>query len=190
MKNFLGRKSKFFYIWIFTLFLFGLPIMTSYVFVQQEGRSSINIPLLELAQNVESDLRSGVLPNEILKGKQIDLSLDQSPFITLYSLDKRIVGSSQRLNGQLLSLPSGVLDNARTKGDVRVTWQPTHNLRFASITEFVPTFGYVSVAQSLQETEARATRSMWIALLALALGAFVSGVCIWFFARWRNGLED
>jgi len=160
--------------------------MTSYVFVQQEGRSSINIPLIQIAQNVESDLRSGATPGEILKGRQIDLTVDVSPFITLYSLGKKVVGSSQHLNGQTLTLPNGVLENARIKGEERVTWQPTRNLRFASITEFMPTFGYVSVAQSLQETESRATRGMWIALLALALGGFVSGVCIWCFARWRE----
>lgn len=181
-------KARYFYLWIFTIFLIGLPIMTSYVFVQQEGRSSINIPLLQLAQNVESDLQSGVMPDEILKGKRIDLSVDQSPFITLYSLDKKVLGSSQHLSGETLSLPSGVLDNARIKGQARVTWQPKDNLRFASITDFIPTFGYVSVAQSLQETESRATRGMWIALAALGLGAFVSGLFIWFFARWRNML--
>lgn len=184
--NFLGKISKFVYIWLFIIILFGLSIMTSYVFVQQEGRSSINIPLLQLAQSVEVDIRTGVRTSEILKAQQIDLSVNQSPFITLYSLDKNVLGSSQRLDNRTLTLPSGVLDHARSNGETRVTWQPTRELRFATITDFVPAFGYVSVSQSLKETEARATRGVWIALSALGFGALLSGFAIWLFARWRR----
>lgn len=179
----MAGRARYFYIWIFTFFLFGLLIMTSYVFVQQEGRSSINIPLLQEIQSVEADLQAGVNPSEMLKGKQIDLSINQSPFITLYALDKKVIGSSQYLSGKTLTLPIGVLDNARVKGRARVTWQPTSALRFASITDYVPTFGYVSVTQSLQETEARTTRSMWLALVALLLGALMSGFGFLLFAR-------
>ena len=160
--------------------------MTSYVFVQQEGRSSINIPLLQLAQSVEADLRAGVKTSDILKAQEIDLSANLSPFITLYSMDKKVLGSSQHLNGRTLTLPSGVLEHARINGAARATWQPTRELRFASITDFMPTFGYISVSQSLRETEARATRGVGIALAAIGLGAFVSGFAIWFFGRWRK----
>lgn len=170
-------------IWLFSIFLFGLAIMTSYVFVQQEGRSGINIPLIQIMQSVQADLRTGVKPAVILAAKPFDLSRSQSPFITLYGLDKKVIGSSQQLGGRTLTLPTGVLDISRSKGESRVTWQPTNELRFASITDFVPTFGYVSVSQSLREVEDRATRSAWIAILALGLGSFTSGVGLWWFAR-------
>lgn len=183
MKNPLERGSKYFYIWIFTVFLFGLPIMTSYVFVQQDSRSGINIPLIQIMQSVKADLQAGVKPSAILEARQIDLSSSQSPFITLYGLDKKVIGSSQSLNGRTLTLPIGVLDISRSRGESRVTWQPTSELRFASITDYVPTFGYVSVSESLREIEDRATKSAWIALLALGLGSLTSGVGIWWFAR-------
>ncbi len=179
-------KAKYLYVWLLTVFLFGLSIMTSYVFVQQEGRSSMNMPLLQLAQTVEFDLKAGIMPSEIVKGRQIDLSINQGPFITLYSLDKKVLGSSQHLNGQTLTLPVGVLDNARRSGETRVTWQPTHNLRFASITDYLPNFGYVSISQSLKETEARATRGVCISLAAIGFGSFVSGIFIWLFSRSRE----
>ncbi len=182
-------KAKYLYVWLLTVFLFGLSIMTSYVFVQQEGRSSMNLPLLQLAQTVEFDLHSGVQPSEILKGRQIDLSVNQDPFITLYSLNKKVLGSSQHLNGQTLTLPVGVLDNARRNGETRVTWQPNRDLRFASITDYLPNFGYVSVSQSLKETEARATRGVWIALAAIGIGSFVSGLFVWLFARSREKIK-
>jgi hypothetical protein len=174
-----------FYVWLFTVFLFGLPIMTSYVFVQQEARSGINIPLIQIMQSVEADLRAGVAFADILKAKQIDLSISQSPFITLYGLDRKVIGSSQYLSGRTLTLPTGVLDNSRSKGESRVTWQPTSDLRFASITDYVPTFGYVSVSESLREVEDRASESAWIAVLALILGSFASGLGIWWFSRRR-----
>ena len=186
MKNLLNKPSKYFYMWIFAVFLFGLPIMTSYVFVQQEGRTSINIPLLQQMQLVEADLRSGVSTSDILKGRQIDLSITQSPFVILYSLDKKVMGSSELLGGKSLTVPIGVLDNARARGEVRVTWQPTSELRFASVTDYMPTFGYITVAQSLRETEARATRGVWLALIAIFFGSLTSGIGILWFARWRT----
>jgi hypothetical protein len=174
-----------FYVWLFAVFVIGLPVMTAYVFVQQEARSGINIPLIQIMQSVRSDLQTGVKPSVILQAKQIDLSISQSPFITLYGLDKAVLGSSENLGGRVLTLPNGVLDLAKSKGEYRVTWQPTSALRFASITDYVPTFGYISVSESLREVENRASMSAWIALLALGLGSFTSGLGIWLFSRKR-----
>lgn len=185
MRNPLERVSRYFYIWILTVFLFGLSIMTSYVFVQQEGRSGIDIPLIQIMQSVKTDLQTGVKPAVILEAKQIDLSSSQSPLITLYGLDKKVIGSSQFLNGRTLTLPTGVLDISRSKGEARLTWQPTSELRFASITDYVPTFGYVSVSESLREVEDRATRSAWIALIAIGFGSMGSGLGIWWYSRRR-----
>lgn len=176
------RKTVVFF-WLFTIFLFGIPILTSYVFVQQEARSGINVPLIEIMQSVKADLQTGMQPTVILNAKQIDLSISQSPFITLYGLDQKVIGSSQRFGTRTLTLPVGVLENSKSKGETRITWQPTRDLRFASVTDYLPTFGYVSVSQSLRETEDRATRSAWIAVLALGLGSFTSGIGIWWFAR-------
>ena len=159
--------------------------MTSYVFVQQESRSLINIPLIQEAQSVEAKLRGGMNTDSILQSSQLDLSITQSPFITLYSLDKKVIGSSEHLGGHTLTLPVGVLGNAQAKGEVRVTWQPTSTLRFASITDYVPTFGYVNVSESLREVEDRASRSLWLALVALGMGSLASGVGIFWFARWQ-----
>ncbi len=179
-------RSLVIYIWLLVMFLFGLSIMTSYVFVQQESRSGIEIPLIQVMQSVKADLQAGVAPSTILKAQEIDLSIAQSPFITLYALDRKVIGSSEHLGGQTLTLPSGVLDIARARGEYRVTWQPTKDLRFASVTDYVPTFGFVSVSESLREVEARATWSMWIALIALGLGSLASGLVLWWFARLRS----
>lgn len=181
--DFFTQRSKYIYIWLFTIFLFGLPILTSYVFVQQESRTGINTPLVQILQTVKADLQSGVNPEVILKSREIGLSTSESPFITLYGLDKSVIGSSEHLANRTLTLPPGVLDISRAKGESRVTWQPTPELRFASITDYVPTFGYVSVSQSLGEVESRAHRSLLLALLALGLGSITSGLGIYFYRR-------
>lgn len=181
--DFLTERSKYFYIWLFTIFLFGLPILTSYVFVQQESRTGINTPLIQILQVVKEDLQSGVDSKVVLKSQQIDLATSESPFITLYGLDKSVIGSSEHFANRTLTLPSGVLDVSKAKGESRVTWQPTPALRFATITDYVPTFGYVSVSQSLREIESRAHRSLLLALLALGLGSITSGLGIYFYRR-------
>ncbi len=187
MENLLSKFDRYLYLWLLVVFLFGLSVMTSYVLVQQEGRSSINIPLIQMAQSVEADLKSGASTSAILKAQEIDLSFDQSPFITLYALDKKVIGSSQHFHGTTLTLPDGVLVNARENGEVRLTWQPRRNLRFATVTDYLPNFGYVSTAQSLEETEARATRAKWIGFSAIGLGSVVSGIVMWYLAKRRKG---
>jgi hypothetical protein len=186
VRNPLAKVPRYFYIWVFSVFIFSLPILTSYVFVQQEARSAIEVPLIQMAQSAKADLQTGVGPATILKAQSIDLSVSQMPFITLYSLDKKVIGSSETLKGKTLLLPNGVLDNARAKGETRVTWQPKSGLRFASITEYVPTFGYIAVAESLREVETRATRNTWLALVALGMGSVTSGLGIYWFSRLRR----
>jgi hypothetical protein len=186
VSNSMANRRRYFFIWIFSVFIFGLPIMTSYVFVQQEARSAIEIPLIQVAQSVKVDLQTGLDPATILKARAIDIFISQMPFITLYSLDKKVIGSSESLDGMTLTLPSGVLDNARARGEARITWQPKPGLRFASITEYMPTFGYITVAESLREVEACATRNAWLALIALGMGSITSGLGIYWFSRLRR----
>jgi hypothetical protein len=101
-------------------------------------------------------------------------------------LDKKVLGSSETLNDKTLLLPSGVLDDARRKGESRIIWAPTPTLRFASITDYVPTFGYIVVAESLREVETRATQNTWIVLIALGMGSITSGAGIFYFTRFRR----
>ena len=167
-----------FFTWILLAFLFGLSILTSYFFVQQEGRSSINIPLIQIEQSVKESLATGMTAKQVLAGREIDLSANQNPFITLYSANKKVIGSSSHYQGVTLLLPIGILDRSAREGEVRVTWQPTRDLRFATVTEFVPGFGYISVAQSLKEVENLAMANLWRALAIWLIGATVIGLSL------------
>ncbi|HEX7405213.1 MAG TPA: hypothetical protein VF307_04740 [Candidatus Nanopelagicaceae bacterium] len=162
--------------WLLLTFLLALSILTSYFFVQQEGRSAINLPLIQSVQVVKESLASGVTAKQVLAGREIDLSINQNPFITLYSMDKKVIGSNSHYKGATLLIPRGILDRSAREGEVRVTWQPTRELRFASVTEFVPGLGYICVAQSLKEVENLATANLWRALAIWLFGTAALGL--------------
>ena len=83
MRNHLAKVPTYFYVWVLSVLLFSLSIMTSYVFSQQEARRAIEDPLIQVAQSVKADLHMGVDTVTILKARSIDLSFSQTPFITL-----------------------------------------------------------------------------------------------------------
>ena len=162
-------------LWILLVFVLGLSITTAYAFVQQSSRSAINTPLIQQLQAVESSLKLGVSPAKILLAPEIDLSKNLNLFITLYSQDAKVIGSSSHLAGKVLSLPMGILMRTKVAGEVRVTWQPTSHLRFASVTDYVPGFGYISVAQSLKEVENQAKRNLRIGGASILVGSLILG---------------
>jgi hypothetical protein len=168
--------NRRFFTWILLAFLLGLSILTSYFFVQQEGRSSINIPLIQIGQSVKESLATGMTTTQILSGHEIDLSHNQNPFITLYSVNKKVIGSNSHYSKRTLLIPSGILDRSRSEGEVRVTWQPTKHLRFASVTDYVSGFGYITVAESLKEVESLAVANLWRALALWIFGAIATAV--------------
>lgn len=171
--------------WVSLVFVLGLSITTAYAFVQQSGRSAMNTPLIQQVQAAEASLKLGTSPTKILVATEIDLSRNPNPFITLYSLDEKVIGSSAHLDGKALSLPAGILMRTKVEGEVRVTWQPTARLRFASVTDYLPGFGYVSVAQSLKELENQAKRNLLIGSASILVGSLVLGI----FSIWSGGAE-
>jgi hypothetical protein len=180
LAKFLAVGSDFlvnrrFFTWVMLIFLLGLSIMSSYFFSQQDARSAINVPLIQTVQSAEALLAAGASTEQIIAGREIDLSSNQNPFITLYSTNKSVIGSSAHMSGKILLIPNGILDRARREGEVRVTWQPTRHLRFASVTQYLPNYGYVSVAESLKEVENEATRNLWRALALWIFGAVTLG---------------
>jgi len=163
-------------IWLLLTFILALSILTSYFFVQQAGRSTINLPLIQSVQVIKESLALGVTAEQVLAGREIDLSVNQNPFITLYSINKKVIGSNSHYKDGILLIPNGILDRSAREGEVRVTWQPKKELRFASVTEFVPGFGYISVAQSLKEVESLAMANLWRALVIWLFGAAAIGI--------------
>jgi hypothetical protein len=156
--------------------LFG----TIYVAAQQLDRLSANDAPQRLASQVAAELREGQTTT-LDAQPHIDLSRSLAPFVVVEDAQGRAIDGSGFLRGSLVSLPSGVLASAAKSGQDDVTWQPSPNLRFATVTRKVGT-QFVSAGQSLKPSEAR------IGILQLLVGSgwlvamlILGGVWFWLY---------
>ncbi|TRZ85964.1 MAG: hypothetical protein D4R83_05520 [Streptomycetaceae bacterium] len=165
-----------FKLWVMIMGVVTVCIGTTYLLVQQQGRMSMNDPLISLVQVERAQIGAKVSPGRLAAGDGIDLSINEGAFVTFYGLDKSVIATSATLAGKALRLPAGALDNIRIHGHSTVTWQPTSALRFATYTEYVPNFGYISAAQSLKQVEIRASRNVWLCTAAIVAAAIIAAV--------------
>ena len=116
-----------------------------------------------------------------IHGTPLSESIWNSNRITPRQREHRRFDRSWIQHGQPPSLPGGVLDYVRQRGEDRLSWQPEPGTRYAAVVERVTAAqpGFVLVARSLRETERRigVVQSLalvgWLALLAASLVAVV-----------------
>ena len=107
----------------------------------------------------------------------------------------RVLASSMRLHNELRTVPRGVLDNVRTYGEERVTWQPEPGIRMATITVLTPGSPghFVTVGRSLAETEERIDRIghslliAWLATVVVLLVVVAASESLLFRASMNEG---
>ncbi len=92
---------------------------------------------------------------EPLAGEKIDISKSTETFVIIYDQNKNAIESNGQLNGQIPTLPSGVLENTHPGEKHTLTWQPEENIRLAAVTVSAGEYGYVLAARSLSDTEFR-----------------------------------
>lgn len=131
--------------------------MVVYLAVQQTGRQIANDPQIQIARDAGTALANGQPASSIIPPTTVDLSHSLSPWVTVVDEKGNIVASSARLHQQPRTVPAGILENARSNGEWRVTWQPEPGVRMATITVHNPGpgGGFVVVGRSLEESEAR-----------------------------------
>jgi hypothetical protein len=129
--------------------LFG----TIYVIAQQLDRLSANEAPQRLASQVAAELREGQ-KTTLDAQPHVDLSRSLAAFVVVEDAQGLAVDGSGFLRGSLVSLPTGVLASAAKSGKDSVTWQPTADLSFATVTLKVGT-QFVSAGQSLKPSEDR-----------------------------------
>jgi len=147
-------NKKYFIIFLSTCLMVSGVFLTIYVVVQQNYRLNTNDPQIEISQDAASVLNSGVSPQDLVAGEKIDLRTSLAPFMIVYDESQKPVISSAYINGQTPSLPSGVLDYVKNKGEDRITWQPQPGVRIATVINRYNS-GYVLAGRSLKETEKR-----------------------------------
>jgi len=131
--------------------------MLVYLAVQQTGRQIANDPQIQIARDAAAALASGQPLTSVVPETRVDLSQSLSPWVTVTDESGRILASSATLHGQQRTVPKGILDNAKSNGEWRITWQPEQGVRMATITVHNrgPGGGYVVVGRSLLESETR-----------------------------------
>lgn len=126
-----------------------------YMAVHQVGRQTADDPQVQLARDASAELASGIPSESVVGNGQVKLETSLAPWITVVDEKGEIVGSSARLRGELRTVPTGVLDHARSSGEERVTWQPEKGVRMATVIVHDRNGGFVVAGRSLQESEAR-----------------------------------
>jgi hypothetical protein len=135
-----------------------VTIMTGlvYVNVQQVYRSNANDPQIQLANEINTNLKAG-RSLEHLWPDSIDIQSSLGVFASLYDEHGQPIRTSALLDGKIPQLPPGVFDFAKNQGEDRITWQPRAGVRMALVVirgNFSPV-AYIAVGRSLKEVEVR-----------------------------------
>ncbi len=152
-----------------------------YAVAQQSLRLGANDPQIQLAEDAATALGESSLPEEVVSDQTVDAAKSLAPFIMIYGNDGKPVISDATFGGKDLTVPAGVLEDAKLHGQSRVTWQPTPGLRFAAVAvrSGGNYDGYVVAARSLREVEVRESDVLNIAaagwLILLAVGGAAVG---------------
>jgi len=159
-----------------------LIIGLSYVLVQQDLRISANDPQIQMAEDAASSLGAGQSIESIVPATKIDIATSLAPYLVVYDDAGKPLASSGLLHNQMPSLPSGVFDYVRAKGENRITWQPEQGVRSAVVIARVTGArqGFVMAGRSLREVEAREDNELKLSMLGgiLTLGALLVWIAV------------
>lgn len=153
-----------------------VTIMTGlvYVNVQQVYRSNANDPQIQLANEINTNLKAG-RSIERLWPDSIDIQTGLGVFAALYDEHAQPLRTSALLDGKIPQVPPGVFDFAKNEGEDRVTWQPRMGVRMALVVirgNFSPV-AYIAVGRSLKEVEVREQNLMKTTAVSWAIMIFI-----------------
>lgn len=159
---------------------FAITMLTGliYVAVQQNYRQNANDNQIEIISGLVEPLAQGQSPEALNSAQKQDISKTLSPFVMVFNDKGKVVASTADLNGSVPTVPSGMLEAAKAKGQSRVTWQPAPGVREATVINYYKgkSTGYVLVGKSLTEVEKRVnelTKMVFITWLFTMIGSFV-----------------
>jgi hypothetical protein len=136
-----------------------------YAISQQVLRMSANDPQIQLAEDGATRLREGEAPAAVVPERHVDMASSLAPFVIVYDDSGLSVASSAKLDGRIPTPPRGVLDNVRSYGEDRVTWQPRPGVRIASVVTRTPG-GFLVAGRNMREVQIREDRVLKLAAVA------------------------
>jgi hypothetical protein len=181
----------------FRTFVYWLPLGTAilitfafvYVAVQQMYRQSLNDPQIQMVQDAQNKLASGMKPRDVVgSGPSFDISQSLAPFITVYDNNHTPIESSGNLGNTLPRPPAGVFNKAEEIGENRVTWQPNQYTRIALIIRPVGNrYGwFVASGRSMSEGEARIKYFTQLTIVGLLASLLISFFVYLYALHWRH----
>jgi hypothetical protein len=147
-----------------------------YVAVQQALRLGADEPQASMASDTATSLENGARPQDLTKG-QVNMSTNMAPFIIIYDKSGKVISGNGYLDGQVPQVPIGVLRAAGRGKANRVTWQPEHKVRIASISYATRDY-YVLAGRSLKVVEGHISSfgkwvaAVWATIVLLILAAY------------------
>jgi hypothetical protein len=170
-----------------------LTVLSLLIFasVQQTYRSNANDPQIQVAEDLCQQIKEGKTFEKGLPGDSLDISKSLGVFITIYDNNHLPLKSTGFLDGNPPSLPSGVFEFTRTKGEDQVTWQPRPGVRIALVVAAVQSskFGFVAVGRSLREVEIRESNLQNMVVISWALCMGVLLINGWIQYRFRGKIK-
>ena len=154
---------------------FSFLFLVIYCVAQQNIRMGANDPQIQIAEDTALSFSKNEEPvfiknNRDKNDKDIisDMRKSLSPFIILYDKDFKLILSSTRLDEKVVEIPKGVLENAKKRGETRITWEPETGVRNAIVVVYFKDVkeGYLIAGRSLREAEYRISQLTSIILLS------------------------
>ncbi len=146
---------------------------TMYGLAQWQLRSGADLPAVERAEETVLRLNAGSTPAEVAFDA-VDIASSIQPFVIIYDESGKVVEGSGKLDGNIPTVPYGVLQHATNLRDNRVTWQPKPGVRIASVTMRADQY-YVLAGTNLREVEKEIARVFRIALAGWLVAVFGLG---------------
>lgn len=131
---------------------------TIHVAVQQNERQSANDPQIQMAEDAAAALSAGKSTASVVtSAPSVDLAKSLAPFLIIYDASGKAVAADAILESKIPTPPVGVFTYVEKNGEDRITWQPSTDVRIASV--IVRSSGtnpmFVLAGRSLKEVEKR-----------------------------------
>ncbi len=163
-----------------------------YIVVQQDYRTGLNDPQIQLAEDGALKLSLGAAPAVLVPREasaSIDIQKSLSPWLVVYDQAGLVLESSAVLNNAPPKLPQGIFNTSTWSKapmytqngmqESRVTWQPEAGVRQALVLVHVSNGMYVALGRNMREVEQRIEHlgemlfAAWlVTLVALLLTSF------------------
>lgn len=139
-----------------------------FLVIQQDIRIGANDPQIQIAEDLGREISQGENPLDFVPPIKVEISRSLSNYVMLFDKNGKMIASSAVLDGKTPTIPAGVLNSAKQKGEVRFTWQPRIGVRSAVVVDYYNgvNTGYVFVGRSIREIENRIDNLQLIVLIA------------------------